>query len=117
MTRAAPARLLGLADRGHLAPGARADIAVYRPQPDRAAMFRHAALVFKDGALVVRDGRGDRARSGPRARGRAGIRRGDRPAARGVVRSALRRRRIPAFDVPADAIGRAVPFETVPCRA
>ncbi len=31
MTRAAPARLLGLADRGHLAPGGRADIAVYRP--------------------------------------------------------------------------------------
>ena len=56
MTRAAPARLLGLADRGHLAPGARADIAVYRPTPDLAAMFRHAELVFKDGRLVVRQG-------------------------------------------------------------
>ena len=50
MTRAAPARLLGLADRGHLGAGARADIAVYRPQPDRAAMFRNAELVLKDGA-------------------------------------------------------------------
>jgi formylmethanofuran dehydrogenase subunit A len=43
MTRAAPARLLGLADRGHLGAGARADVAVYRPQPDIAAMFRDAA--------------------------------------------------------------------------
>ncbi len=57
MTRAAPSRLLGLADRGHLAPGARADIAVYRPQPDRAAMFRDAELVFKDGMLAMRGGR------------------------------------------------------------
>ena len=38
------------------APGARADIAIYAPRPDRAAMFRNAALVFKDGELVVRDG-------------------------------------------------------------
>jgi len=56
MTRAAPARLLGLTDRGHLAPGARADIAAYRPQPDKAAMFRAPAFVFKDGSLVARDG-------------------------------------------------------------
>jgi formylmethanofuran dehydrogenase subunit A len=56
MTRVAPAKLLGLADRGHLAPGARADIAVYEDQNDRARMFRDAHLVFKDGALVVRDG-------------------------------------------------------------
>jgi formylmethanofuran dehydrogenase subunit A len=56
MTRAAPARLLGLHDRGHLGPGARADIAVYADEPDRAKMFRAAHLVFKDGALVVRDG-------------------------------------------------------------
>ena len=56
MTRAAPAELLGLTDRGHLGAGARADIAVYRDQPDRAKMFGTAHLVFKDGALVVRDG-------------------------------------------------------------
>jgi formylmethanofuran dehydrogenase subunit A len=56
MTRAAPARLLGLADRGHLGPGARADIAVYNDDMDRARMFRDAHLVFKDGDLVVRDG-------------------------------------------------------------
>ena len=37
MTRAAPARLLGLADRGHLGAGARADVAVYRRSSDMAA--------------------------------------------------------------------------------
>src|SRR5262249_25044486 len=57
MTRAAPARLLGLRDRGHLGAGAIADVAVYENVPDRARMFRSAALVFKDGALVVRDGK------------------------------------------------------------
>jgi formylmethanofuran dehydrogenase subunit A len=56
MTRAAPARLLGLADRGHLGAGALADIAVYDDLPDRTEMFRRAHLVFKDGELVVRDG-------------------------------------------------------------
>lgn len=57
MTRAAPARLLGLSDRGHLRPGGIADIAVYDDLPDRTAMFSSAALVFKDGQEVVRDGR------------------------------------------------------------
>ena len=57
MTRAAPARLLGLPDRGHLAPGAVADIAVYSEKEDKAAMFRRADLVLKDGRKVVEDGR------------------------------------------------------------
>ena len=57
MTRAAPARLLGLADRGHLGVGAAADIAVYRELPDREAMFRTPEYVFKDGVLVARAGR------------------------------------------------------------
>jgi len=56
MTRAAPARLLGLPDRGHLGVGAAADIAVYREQPDREAMFSMPELVFKDGVLVARGG-------------------------------------------------------------
>jgi formylmethanofuran dehydrogenase subunit A len=56
MTRAAPARLLGLGDRGHLAPGAVADVAVYTPQSDQSAMFARAALVLKNGRVVVRDG-------------------------------------------------------------
>jgi formylmethanofuran dehydrogenase subunit A len=56
MTRAAPAKLLGLPDRGHLGAGARADVALYRRGEDMAQMFRAAARVYKDGQLVVRDG-------------------------------------------------------------
>lgn len=56
MTRAAPARSLGLRDRGHLGPGAAADIVAYRDDPDREAMFGRPTHVFKDGELVVRDG-------------------------------------------------------------
>ncbi len=57
MTRAGPAKLLGLKDRGHLGAGAAADIAVYREQPDREAMFATPAHVFKDGVEVARAGR------------------------------------------------------------
>jgi formylmethanofuran dehydrogenase subunit A len=57
VTRAAPARLLGLADRGHLGVGAAADIAVYREHGDAQAMFTQPEYVFKDGTLVARAGR------------------------------------------------------------
>lgn len=57
MTRAGPARLLGLKDRGHLGVGAAADVVIYRDQPDREAMFTTPEYVFKDGALVARAGR------------------------------------------------------------
>ncbi|CAN7641501.1 formylmethanofuran dehydrogenase subunit A [Phyllobacterium sp. LjRoot231] len=57
MTRAAPAKLLGLKDRGHLGAGAIADVAVYRKGKDIAKMFREAALVFKSGDLVVKNGK------------------------------------------------------------
>ncbi len=56
MTRAAPARLLGLKDRGHLGLGAAADIAVYREADNREAMFSTPEYVFKDGLLVARAG-------------------------------------------------------------
>jgi len=57
MTRAAPARLLGQKDRGTLQAGARADIAIYREQENKSLMFRHAEKVFKNGELVLDDGR------------------------------------------------------------
>ncbi len=57
MTRAAPARLLGLKDCGRLGVGAAADIAVYRNDADREAMFRTPEFVFKDGVQVARAGR------------------------------------------------------------
>jgi formylmethanofuran dehydrogenase subunit A len=64
MTRAAPARLLGLSDRGTLRPGAVADIAVYREQQDKSAMFAKAEMVFKNGQLVVNEGNICRNQSG-----------------------------------------------------
>ena len=57
MTRAGPARLLGLKDRGQLGAGAAADIAIYREQKDHEAMFRTPEHVFKDGVAVARAGR------------------------------------------------------------
>lgn len=57
MTRAAPARILGLADRGHLGAGAAADITVYHDLPDREQMFAAPDFVFKDGELVARNGK------------------------------------------------------------
>ncbi|MCP3661733.1 MAG: formylmethanofuran dehydrogenase subunit A [Gammaproteobacteria bacterium] len=57
MTRAAPARILGLADRGHLGPGAVADIAVYHQNTDPEQMFERPMLVFKRGEVVVEEGR------------------------------------------------------------
>ncbi len=56
LTRAGPARILGLSDRGHLKPGAVADIVVYTPHEDRERMFSKPDYVFKNGRLVVRDG-------------------------------------------------------------
>ncbi|MFO1057187.1 MAG: formylmethanofuran dehydrogenase subunit A [Dongiaceae bacterium] len=56
ITRAGPARALGLADRGHLGVGAVADVTVYQEQADKQAMFERPTHVFKDGRLVARDG-------------------------------------------------------------
>src|SRR5213075_1722148 len=39
VTRAGPARLLGLRDKGHLGAGADADVTVYMPDADRSRMF------------------------------------------------------------------------------
>ena len=57
MTRAGAAKLIGLNDRGHLGVGAGADITVYTDQADREAMFTRPDYVFKDGELVVKDGK------------------------------------------------------------
>lgn len=56
LTRSGPAKLLGLTDRGHLREGARADVAIYRDDRDRTAMFARAKLVLKDGETIVEDG-------------------------------------------------------------
>lgn len=56
ITRAGPAKTLGLGNRGHLGPGAVADVAVYPLQEDREAMFSHPRYVFKAGQLAARQG-------------------------------------------------------------
>ena len=56
VTRAAPARTLGLKDRGHLAPGAVGDVVLYEDGADREAMFAAPRLVLKDGREIVRNG-------------------------------------------------------------
>jgi formylmethanofuran dehydrogenase subunit A len=56
MTRAAPARILGLADHGHLSAGAVADVTVYRPDSDIEAMFAEPVHVFRRGVEVARVG-------------------------------------------------------------
>jgi formylmethanofuran dehydrogenase subunit A len=56
ITRAAPARVLGMKDKGHLGTGAHADITIYAPQQNRQEMFERPRWVFKDGEMVVADG-------------------------------------------------------------
>ena len=57
MTRAGAAKLIGLNNCGHLGAGAQADITVYTDQADKEAMFAKPDYVFKNGELVVREGK------------------------------------------------------------
>ncbi len=57
MTSLGPARALGLADRGHLGPGALADVRCYRPQADWEALFARPEWVMKRGHIVVQEGK------------------------------------------------------------
>lgn len=72
VSRAGPARLLGLPDKGHLGVGADADVTVYARGPDAATMFAAPRYVVKAGVLVVEDGRLRRAPAGRRVRVRPG---------------------------------------------
>ncbi|MGN6133861.1 MAG: formylmethanofuran dehydrogenase subunit A [Aureliella sp.] len=56
ITRAAPARLLGLADRGQVRPGGLADLVFYEPKSDWEATFARAKSVWKSGCEIVRGG-------------------------------------------------------------
>jgi formylmethanofuran dehydrogenase subunit A len=56
ITRAGPARLLGLPHKGHLGPGADADITIYTPSSDRRAMFALPRMVLKRGEVIVEQG-------------------------------------------------------------
>lgn len=56
ITRAGPARLLGLKNKGHLGHGADADITLYNPDNNQAAMFSLPRMVIKGGEVLVDDG-------------------------------------------------------------
>ncbi|MDR3635339.1 MAG: amidohydrolase family protein, partial [Isosphaeraceae bacterium] len=56
VTRAGPARLLGLDRKGHLGPGADGDVTIYTPDDDKERMFALPRYVIKAGTVVVDDG-------------------------------------------------------------
>ncbi len=68
ITRAGPARLLGLRAKGHLGPGADADVTIYSRNADLAAMFSTPRYVIKDGLVIVEEGHLRRAPAGRRLR-------------------------------------------------
>lgn len=56
ITRAAPARMLGLTGKGHLGMGADADVTLYSPHADKELMFSAPRFVFKGGTCLVEQG-------------------------------------------------------------
>jgi len=56
ITRAAPARILGLERKGHLGPGADADITIYNSNSDVQRTFELPRYVIHAGEVVVEDG-------------------------------------------------------------
>ena len=56
ITRAGPAKILGLKGKGHLGPGADADITIYTPHKNQEIMFELPHMVFRAGELIVEQG-------------------------------------------------------------
>ena len=56
ITRAGPARILGLRHKGHLGIGADADITIYTPHENKETMFELPRYVIKDGVVLVEEG-------------------------------------------------------------
>jgi formylmethanofuran dehydrogenase subunit A len=56
ITRAGPARILGLHRKGHLGPGADADITIYTPHENKETMFELPRYVIKAGQVLVEEG-------------------------------------------------------------
>lgn len=56
ITRAAPAKMLGLANKGHLGVGADADVTIYTPHADIQTMFELPRCVIQGGRIVVEQG-------------------------------------------------------------
>lgn len=56
ITRAGPAKILGLKHKGHLGPGADADITIYTPHENKETMFELPRFVIKAGRILVEQG-------------------------------------------------------------
>jgi len=56
ITSAGPARALGMPRKGHLGPGADADVAIYNENPDGELMFQYPRYVLKGGVVVIEEG-------------------------------------------------------------
>ena len=56
ITRAGPARILGLSHKGHLGPGADADITIYTPSDNQEEMFDLPRIVIKGGEMMIEQG-------------------------------------------------------------
>lgn len=56
ITRAGPARILGLKNKGHLGPGADADITIYTPHENKETMFELPRTVIKSGRILIEHG-------------------------------------------------------------
>jgi formylmethanofuran dehydrogenase subunit A len=56
ITRAAPAKMLGLKRKGHLGIGADADITIYTPNEDIQQMFEMPRYVLKAGEILIENG-------------------------------------------------------------
>ena len=56
ITRAGPAKILGLKHKGHLGPGADADITIYTPHENKETMFELPRYVIKAGRILVEEG-------------------------------------------------------------
>ncbi len=56
ITRAGPAKILGLRNKGHLGPGADADITIYTPHENKETMFELPRYVIKSGVVLAEEG-------------------------------------------------------------
>ena len=55
ITRSGPAKILGLAHKGHLGVGADADVTIYVPHENKQTMFELPRYVIKSGHVLVED--------------------------------------------------------------
>ena len=111
ITRAGPARALGLEHKGHLGVGADGDIAVYEECADKEAMFARPRYVYKGGELVAARRRRRRRRERTHVLGGAAVRRGIEAELREYFKKAY----TVSFDNYSVLSGHGAPTEIVAC--